>query len=101
MLTIQFWMVYDRPILYYTLESLEAIEWLEEIVVPVAEDKLAWLEAQLPLWKLHKTRLVVGGEARHRSIFAGVSCLCSCAYVKLCLPCDSTSYTMITPRLVS
>ena len=69
----QFWTVSDRPILYYTLEAIEAIDWIEEIVVPVAEEKLDWATEQLPAWRLHKTRFVVGGDARHRSIYAGNS----------------------------
>ena len=86
--------MYDRPILYYTLECIESIEWIEEIVVPVAAEKLDWLQQQRDVWRLHKTRFVVGGEARHQSIFEGLNsypnkeicirmhacmCVCVCA----------------------
>eukprot|EP00048_Salpingoeca_helianthica_P001291 m.48200 g.48200 ORF g.48200 m.48200 type:complete len:495 (+) comp11350_c0_seq1:22-1506(+) len=76
----QFWTVYERPILYYTLECIEAIEWIEEIIVPVAEDRLEWLEQQKrDVWRLTKTRFVVGGEARHQSIYEGVKALAAAA----------------------
>ena len=74
LLSHQFWTVNEKPILYYTLECIEAIDWVEEIVVPVAEEKIGWIEAQLPTWKLQKSRFVIGGDARHRSIFAGLLC---------------------------
>jgi 2-C-methyl-D-erythritol 4-phosphate cytidylyltransferase len=79
----QFWTVYERPILYYTLECIEAIDWIEEIIVPVAEDRMEWLEQQKKdVWRLHKTHFVVGGEARHQSIYEGAcagDCVRSCA----------------------
>ena len=66
------------------MEAIEAIDWVEEIVVPVAEEKIAELEALLPAWRLHKTVFVAGGEARHRSIFAGND-LCCMKYISIIL----------------
>jgi len=65
-----------RPLLYYTLETLDAVPWLQAIVVPVAPDRVAELQtlADGP-WHLRKVRFVEGGATRHRSIWAGLKAL--------------------------
>lgn len=68
-------MIQDKPILYYTLEMLESVAWLDEIIVPVSEDRLEWVEGLLVTWGFKKTKVIVGGATRHRSIARGVAAI--------------------------
>ena len=67
-------MISGKPVLYYTLEVLEGIEWLRDIIVPVAEENVARLSEQAASsWGFVKCRFVPGGATRHRSISAGLA----------------------------
>eukprot|EP01136_Pigoraptor_vietnamica_P026173 Opistho-1_new@80942 len=68
----QYWPIYGKPLLFYTLEVFESVPWLADVIVPVAEDCLADMEKSFAEWHFRKTRAVVGASTRHRSIRNGV-----------------------------
>lgn len=63
---LQYWTVEGKPLLFYTLRTLEAIDWLQLVVVPVAADMLDTVQCWLTDWQLQRPRLVVAGSTRHR-----------------------------------
>jgi len=69
----QFISIAGKPLLYYTLASLEAAEGVAEVVVPCPAGQVAALTAASKEWQLRKPRFVEGGTTRHRSIAAGVA----------------------------
>ncbi|EDQ92198.1 uncharacterized protein MONBRDRAFT_2255, partial [Monosiga brevicollis MX1] len=71
----QFWMIEGRPLLYYTLRTMESVAWLHDVIVPVSQDMMADMRVWLQTWGFVKTRLVVGGDTRHRSIANGLKAL--------------------------
>ena len=67
-LPVQFWTVEGQPLMFYTLQTFESLKWLQEIVVPVSETMLDTAELWAKTWGLKKTRFIVGGSTRHRSV---------------------------------
>lgn len=63
---LQYWTVEGKPLLFYTLRTLEAIDWLQQVVVPVAADMLDTVQCWLTDWQLQRPRLVLAGSTRHR-----------------------------------
>ena len=45
--TPQYWKILDRPLLYYTLEVFDSIEWIDRVVVAVSQDNLEPMQQQV------------------------------------------------------
>jgi len=71
----QYWLVESQPMIYYTLQTLEKIKWIQNITVPVSEKHAARMKDKISEWKFTKTNIVIGGTTRHRSIHAGLQSL--------------------------
>ncbi len=70
---MQYCRIAERPLVYYTLETLEKIPWVTCIVVPVASEYVPVLtHAAAAEWGFSKTVFIAGGDTRHRSIHEGI-----------------------------
>ena len=45
--TPQYWKILDRPLLYYTLEVFDSIDWIDRVVVAVSQDNLEPMQQQV------------------------------------------------------
>lgn len=62
----QYWAVEGQPLLYYTLRALEAVDWLQQVLLPVAADMQASLAQWLTRWGFNRPRVLLAGSTRHR-----------------------------------
>lgn len=72
----QFFIVKDKPVLIYTLESFQASPEIDAIEVVCLHGWEAMLEAYANQYGIHKLRWIVpGGDSGQESIRNGVTCL--------------------------
>lgn len=70
----QFLTVKDKPIIIYTLENLERIKFIDEIVVVVSQGWESFLKSYAKQFGIKKLKdVVIGGETRHESISKGIN----------------------------
>ena len=69
----QFLTVKDKPIIIYTLENLEKIKLIDEIVVVVSKGWESFLVSYAKQFNVKKLKdVVIGGDTRHESIAKGI-----------------------------
>lgn len=61
-----------RPLISRTLEALERVGWISDIVVVVASESVDLMKNIVHRYGHKRVTLVEGGETRHRSIFSGL-----------------------------
>jgi len=72
----QFWVVHDRPLIIYTLQTFVESDFIHEIVVPTSKTSVPLLQDLLHRFQLdRKVKVVLGGASRHYSIQNGLSAL--------------------------
>lgn len=69
----QFLMIYNKPIIIYTLEYFEENEEIDAVVIACVEDWIPFLENLLKKYQIKKVRKIVpGGETGQLSIYNGL-----------------------------
>ncbi|XP_069769863.1 D-ribitol-5-phosphate cytidylyltransferase isoform X3 [Narcine bancroftii] len=68
----QFCRLMQRPLLSLTLEALEKVHWIKEIVVVVSQQNFELMNSIIDQYGHSRTTVVVGGLTRHQSIFNGL-----------------------------
>ncbi|XP_077014041.1 D-ribitol-5-phosphate cytidylyltransferase [Tamandua tetradactyla] len=71
----QFYPVLERPLISYTLQALERVCWIKNIVVAVTEENMEAMEGIIQRYQHKDISLVEAGVTRHRSIFNGLKAL--------------------------
>ncbi|XP_045877452.1 D-ribitol-5-phosphate cytidylyltransferase isoform X3 [Meles meles] len=71
----QFCPVLERPLISYTLQALERVFWIEDIVVAVTGENMEAMKGIIQKYKHQRISLVEAGVTRHRSIFNGLRAL--------------------------
>jgi len=70
----QFLSINGKPILIHTLERINSIKLIDEIILVLSEEKVEWGEKKIKeKYRIAKVRKVVkGGEKRQDSVYAGL-----------------------------
>ncbi|XP_044149947.1 D-ribitol-5-phosphate cytidylyltransferase isoform X4 [Bufo gargarizans] len=68
----QYCPVLGRPLISRTLEALERVGWISDIVVVVAAESVDLMKSITHRYRHKSVTLVEGGVTRHRSIFNGL-----------------------------
>ncbi len=69
----QYYEVYGRPILYYTLKKFQDCHRIDSIVLVVDKSNLSAMQASMADWGMNKvTQIVAGGGERHHSVYNGL-----------------------------
>ncbi|XP_075804156.1 D-ribitol-5-phosphate cytidylyltransferase isoform X1 [Microtus pennsylvanicus] len=71
----QFCRVLERPLISYTLQALERVCWIKDIVVAVTAENMEAMRSILQRYGHKRTSLAEAGATRHRSIFNGLKAL--------------------------
>ncbi|CAD7694148.1 unnamed protein product [Nyctereutes procyonoides] len=71
----QFCPVLERPLISYTLQALESICWIKDIVVAVTGENMEAMKGIIQKYQHQRISLVTAGVTRHRSIFNGLKAL--------------------------
>jgi 2-C-methyl-D-erythritol 4-phosphate cytidylyltransferase len=70
----QFLLLRERPVLAWTLTSLQRIRWIDQIILLVPEDKLRFVQKEI-IEKYHfskVSKILAGGEERTDSVYLGL-----------------------------
>ncbi|XP_041102213.1 D-ribitol-5-phosphate cytidylyltransferase isoform X2 [Polyodon spathula] len=62
----------ERPLISFTIEAFERINWIQSIIVVVAKECIDLMRAIIHKYSHKRITLVTGGQTRHRSIFNGL-----------------------------
>ncbi|XP_048195705.1 D-ribitol-5-phosphate cytidylyltransferase isoform X2 [Perognathus longimembris pacificus] len=71
----QFCPILERPLISYTLQALERVYWIKDIVVAVTRENMGTMRNVIQKYQHKRISLVEAGETRHRSIFNGLKAL--------------------------
>ncbi|XP_055974398.1 D-ribitol-5-phosphate cytidylyltransferase isoform X2 [Sorex fumeus] len=71
----QFCPVLERPLISYTLQALERVCWIKDIVVAVTGENMETMRSIIKKYQHKRISLVEAGVTRHRSIFNGLKAL--------------------------
>ncbi|XP_069852255.1 D-ribitol-5-phosphate cytidylyltransferase isoform X1 [Dipodomys merriami] len=71
----QFCPILERPLISYTLQALERVYWIKDIVVAVTGENMGAMRNIIQKYQHTRISLVEAGETRHRSIFNGLKAL--------------------------
>ncbi|KAM6152449.1 D-ribitol-5-phosphate cytidylyltransferase [Erethizon dorsatum] len=71
----QFCPVLERPLISYTLQALERVHWIKDIVVAVTGENIEAMKSIIQKYQHKGISLVEAGLTRHRSIFNGLKAL--------------------------
>ncbi|XP_054993262.1 D-ribitol-5-phosphate cytidylyltransferase isoform X3 [Sorex araneus] len=71
----QFCPVLERPLISYTLQALERVCWIKDIVVAVTGENMETMKGIVEKYRHKRISLVEAGVTRHRSIFNGLKAL--------------------------
>uniref|UniRef100_A0A8D3AXK0 D-ribitol-5-phosphate cytidylyltransferase n=1 Tax=Scophthalmus maximus TaxID=52904 RepID=A0A8D3AXK0_SCOMX len=71
----QFCLFMGRPLISYTIQAVERVLWIQNIVVVVAKEHMDLMTDIIQQFRHRKVRAVPGGSTRHRSICNGVLAL--------------------------
>nr|XP_060484674.1 D-ribitol-5-phosphate cytidylyltransferase [Panthera onca] len=71
----QFCPVLERPLISYTLQALERVCWIKDIVVAVTGENMEAMKGIIQKYQHQRISLVEAGVTRHRSIFNGLKAL--------------------------
>ncbi|XP_044285547.1 D-ribitol-5-phosphate cytidylyltransferase [Varanus komodoensis] len=68
----QFCALLGRPLVSYTVQAMERISWISDIVVVVSPENVEIMKSIIKKYEHKRTTVVEGGITRHRSIFNGL-----------------------------
>ncbi|XP_065484614.1 D-ribitol-5-phosphate cytidylyltransferase isoform X2 [Caloenas nicobarica] len=68
----QFCAVQGRPLVSYTVQAMERISWISDIIVVVSPEKIETMKSIIEKYGHKRVTIVKGGITRHRSIFNGL-----------------------------
>ncbi|XP_074223503.1 D-ribitol-5-phosphate cytidylyltransferase isoform X3 [Camelus bactrianus] len=71
----QFCPILERPLISYTLQALERVRWIKDIVVAVTGGNMEAMKGIIQRYQHKRISLVEAGVTRHRSIFNGLKAL--------------------------
>ncbi|XP_015994937.2 D-ribitol-5-phosphate cytidylyltransferase [Rousettus aegyptiacus] len=71
----QFCPILERPLISYTLQALERVCWIKDIVVAVTGENMDAMKDLIQRYQHKRISLVEAGVTRHRSIFNGLKAL--------------------------
>ncbi|XP_028734248.1 D-ribitol-5-phosphate cytidylyltransferase isoform X2 [Peromyscus leucopus] len=71
----QFCRVLERPLISYTLQALERVCWIKDIVVAVTGENMEAMRNIIQRYGHKRISLAEAGATRHRSIFSGLKAL--------------------------
>uniref|UniRef100_A0A2K6NUH4 D-ribitol-5-phosphate cytidylyltransferase n=1 Tax=Rhinopithecus roxellana TaxID=61622 RepID=A0A2K6NUH4_RHIRO len=71
----QFCPILERPLISYTLQALERVYWIKDIVVAVTGENMEVMKSIIQKYQHKRISLVEAGVTRHRSIFSGLKAL--------------------------
>ncbi|XP_041514324.1 D-ribitol-5-phosphate cytidylyltransferase isoform X2 [Microtus oregoni] len=71
----QFCRVLERPLISYTLQALERVCWIKDIVVAVTAENMEAMRSIIQRYGHKRISLAEAGATRHRSIFNGLKAL--------------------------
>uniref|UniRef100_A0A8C3VRG4 D-ribitol-5-phosphate cytidylyltransferase n=1 Tax=Catagonus wagneri TaxID=51154 RepID=A0A8C3VRG4_9CETA len=71
----QFCPILERPLISYTLQALERVCWIKDIVVAVTGENMEAMKGIIQRYQHKRISLVEAGVTRHRSIFNGLKAL--------------------------
>ncbi|XP_007469092.1 PREDICTED: isoprenoid synthase domain-containing protein isoform X2 [Lipotes vexillifer] len=71
----QFCPILERPLISYTLQALERVSWIKDIVVAVTGENMEAMKYIIQRYQHKGISLVESGVTRHRSIFNGLKAL--------------------------
>ncbi|KXG75129.1 2-C-methyl-D-erythritol 4-phosphate cytidylyltransferase 1 [Fervidicola ferrireducens] len=72
-LSKQFLMLKGRPILYYTLNTFESLQEIDEIILVVGSSDIIYAQREiLQPYRFRKVKLVEGGKERQDSVYNGL-----------------------------
>ncbi|XP_072506923.1 D-ribitol-5-phosphate cytidylyltransferase isoform X2 [Notamacropus eugenii] len=71
----QFCPVLGRPLISYTLQALQRVNWIKDIVVAVTSENMDTMMAIIQRYQHQRVTLVEAGATRHQSIFNGLKAL--------------------------
>ncbi|XP_057589900.1 D-ribitol-5-phosphate cytidylyltransferase isoform X2 [Hippopotamus amphibius kiboko] len=71
----QFCPILERPLISYTLQALERVPWIKDIVVAVTGENMEAMKRITQRYQHERVSLVESGVTRHRSIFNGLKAL--------------------------
>ncbi|XP_025235873.1 D-ribitol-5-phosphate cytidylyltransferase isoform X1 [Theropithecus gelada] len=71
----QFCPILERPLISYTLQALERVCWIKDIVVAVTGENMEVMKSIIQKYQHERISLVEAGVTRHRSIFSGLKAL--------------------------
>ncbi|KAL2777284.1 D-ribitol-5-phosphate cytidylyltransferase isoform b [Daubentonia madagascariensis] len=71
----QFCPILERPLISYTLQALERVRWIKDIVVAVTGENIEAMNSIIQKYQHKRISLVEAGVTRHRSIFNGLKVL--------------------------
>ncbi|XP_060052132.1 D-ribitol-5-phosphate cytidylyltransferase isoform X4 [Erinaceus europaeus] len=82
----QFCPILERPLISYTLQALERVPWIKDIVVSVTGENMGTMNDIIQRYQHKHISLVEAGVTRHRSIFNGLKALADQSNAKLSKP---------------
>ncbi|XP_039188763.1 D-ribitol-5-phosphate cytidylyltransferase [Crotalus tigris] len=68
----QFCLMLGRPLISYTVQAIERINWISDVVVVVSSENIEIMKSIIRKYGHERTTVVEGGLTRHRSIFNGL-----------------------------
>ncbi|KAL1789391.1 isoprenoid synthase domain-containing protein isoform X1 [Sigmodon hispidus] len=71
----QFCSVLERPLISYTLQALQRVSWIQDIVVAVTRENMEAMRNIIQRFGHKRISLAEAGVTRHRSIFNGLKAL--------------------------
>ncbi|XP_045022296.1 D-ribitol-5-phosphate cytidylyltransferase isoform X6 [Bubalus bubalis] len=71
----QFCPILERPLISYTLQALERVSWIKDIIVAVTGENMETMKGIIQRYQHKRISLVEAGVTRHRSIFNGLKAL--------------------------
>jgi 2-C-methyl-D-erythritol 4-phosphate cytidylyltransferase len=72
-LSKQFLMLKGRPILYYTLNTFESLQEIDEIILVVGSSDIIYAQREILMpYRFRKVKLVEGGKERQDSVYNGL-----------------------------
>nr|KAF6469649.1 hypothetical protein HJG59_006943 [Molossus molossus] len=71
----QFCPILERPLISYTLQAMERVCWIKDIVVAVTRENMEAMRGIIQRYQHRRISLVEAGVTRHRSIFNGLKAL--------------------------
>ncbi|XP_020145434.2 D-ribitol-5-phosphate cytidylyltransferase [Microcebus murinus] len=71
----QFCPILERPLISYTLQALERVCWIKDIVVAVTVENIEAMNSIIQKYHHERISVVEAGVTRHRSIFNGLKAL--------------------------